>query len=105
MKEKIEFIAKGLVYGNTWGGGKCGYQSKELKANTREELLQQATKGIENGSLDSGMGYESIIGAALVITKITIVTIKGKNYKNKESEIALIGNLTEEEQDLLINYL
>lgn len=100
MKATENFESEGLVYGNLWGGGQGAYKAKKLKANTREELLEQALKGLD-GSLDGGMGFESLIGALLEIKKITTIVVKGKTFTNEEIENAFIGDLTEEQQEFL----
>jgi hypothetical protein len=97
----IKWTSKGIVYGNYWGGGRGSYTAEKLEANTKEELLALANKMLDNGSLDAGMGYESLIGALLNITKITTIEIDGKHFVNKEYEMEFIGTLTEEEEDFL----
>lgn len=102
MKEyKIKYESTGLVYGNYWGGGQGAYAARRLEANTKEELLKQAEEGLD-GSLDDGMGYKSLIGAMLNITKFTTVEIDGKEFVNKEHETEFIGDLTDEQIDFLI---
>jgi len=100
--ENIKWISEGIVFGNYWGGGRGSYAAIKLSANTKEELLEQANKGLDDGSLDAGMGYESLIGALLNITKITTIIIKGKSFVNEESELEFIGDLTEQQQDFLL---
>ena len=100
-KYKIRYESTGLVYGNYWGGGQGAYAARRLKAATKEELLKQAKEGLD-GSLDDGMGYESLIGTILHITKITTTDIDGKEFVNKEYETEFIGELTEEQIDFLI---
>lgn len=82
------------------GRGRGSYAARPLEANTKEELLEQANKGLD-GSLDAGMGYESLIGALLNIIKITTIEIDGKDFVNKEYETEFIGTLTEEEEKFL----
>lgn len=107
MKKEVkfvstEFVSTGLVYGRYWGGGEGAYAARKLSAETKEDLLKQANDGL-NGSLDDGMGYESLIGAILNITKITTIEIEGKSFENKEYETEFVGDLTEEQQDFLID--
>jgi hypothetical protein len=99
--ETIKYKSTGVVFGNYWRGGKGAYPAREIKADSREELLEQAKKGLD-GSLDSGMGYESLIGALIEICKITTIAIDGKHFTNKEYETEFIGDLTEEEEDFLL---
>lgn len=101
-KYKIKYESTGLVYGNFWGGGQGSYPARRLEAGTKEELLKQAKEGLD-GSLDGGMGYESLIGAMLNITKFTTTNIDGKEFVNKEHETEFVGELTEEQVDFLID--
>lgn len=98
---RIKYESTGLVYGNYWGGGQGAYKARSLSSDSKEELLKQAEEGL-NGSLDGGMGYESLIGAILNITKTTTINIDGKEFVNKEYETEFIGDLTEEQIDFLI---
>ena len=100
--ETVKFTSTGLVHGNYWGGGKGAYKAEKLSADTKEELIEMATKMLDDGSLDSGMGYESLIGALLNITKTTTIIHDGKPFTNEETEEEFIGDLTEEQQDFLI---
>ncbi len=100
MKTTERFESRGLVYGNLWGGSQGGYEAKRLQVKTREELLEQAIKGLD-GSLDGGMGFESLIGALLEIKKITTIVVNGKTFTNEEIEDVFIGDLTEEQQEFL----
>ena len=102
MNEKISYDSKGLVFGRLWGGAKGSYPARQLHAETLEDLVKQAIDGL-NGSLDSGMGYERLLGAVLFITKKTTITVSEKPFCNKESlEPVFIGELTDEEKDFLI---
>jgi len=103
--EKVKYTSTGLVFGNLWGGGKGAYEARKLSANTKEALLKEAEKGVEDNSLDAGMGYESLIGAILNVTKITTVYRKGKEFTNKETDVELVGDLSEKDQDFLIECL
>jgi hypothetical protein len=94
----ITYIATGIVWGNFWGGGKGGYSARVIKANTRKELLNKAKEMLADGSLDGGMGYESLIGALLNIKKTTRIIIKDKEFKNEQDSKSFIGNLTKKEK-------
>jgi len=100
-KEKIKYIAKGYVYGNCWGGGRGAYSSEVLEGNTREEIEAQIMEGIKTGSLDSGMGYESLIGAIMGITKNITIEVGGEEYTRTENEYNFYGDLTEEDIEFL----
>lgn len=92
---RTTFMARGWVLGNLWGGGTGGYMAKTLYGDTFEEIKKQAEEGIKDGSLDSGMGYESLIGAKLRVVKTEIAEINGKEFSHDTVLRPLyIGNLT-----------
>lgn len=105
MEKQITFSAKGVVLGNYWGGGQGAYESRQISANSEEEIIKLAEQGIKDGSLDSGMGYERLVGAALTITKTTRVEIDGQAFFNREHNDILVGELSEEESDFLLEVL
>ena len=100
--ETIQFKSKGIVLGNFWGGGKGAYPAIKLSADTKEEILNKANTALSDGSLDSGMGYVSLIGALLYVTKITTIDVNGKPFTNKETDMEFIGELSEDEENFLI---
>jgi hypothetical protein len=97
------YKSTGIVLGNYWGGGAGSYQARKFEADTKEELLKQANKALKDGSLDSGMGYESLIGALIEIEMIETVLIDGKEYSRSEFESTFIGNLTGDQEDFLLD--
>lgn len=99
----ITYKATGIVLGNYWGGGSGGYKAETLTANSLTELEQQILAGIKDGSLDSGMGYESLIGAVMDIETIDTREIDGKIFVAIEQETNCYGDLSEEQQDFLID--
>ena len=104
--ETIEtFSAIGNVYGHLWGGGSGAYKCKKLTANTKEELIDLANKMLNDGSLDGGMGFESLIGACLEITCETSINVDGKKFTQKEYDFDFIGKLTEEQEEFLTNLI
>ena len=105
METKVSFKAKGYVLGNYWGGGQGAYPTITINADTEDEVIQKANDSLDNGSLDSGMGYESLIGAILDITKITIIVVDGKEFVNKEFSMTTIGELNDVQYEYLENCL
>lgn len=101
MEKKIKYTATGYVLGNHWGGGKGSYPTITLKADTLEEIISKCNEGLTNGSLDSGMGFESLIGGVMDITTITTIQFEGKEFSNKDNELHFIGKLTNEEIEFL----
>ena len=108
MHVKFSFDSTGLVSGISWAGGRGSYPARQLHAETLEDLVKQAIDGL-NGSLDSGMGYESLIGAMLDITKTTTIIVNVKPFCNEENlEPGFIGELTDEVKEVLFeqaNYM
>jgi hypothetical protein len=78
MRKK--FNSSGLVYGNYWGGGKGSYPAKKFSSDFYEDLIAKNENALKDGSLDSGMGYESLIGALLNIETIEIIEFEGKEF-------------------------
>ena len=91
-----EWRAKGAVWGACWGGGECGYASEEVVANSYDELVKKIRDGIENGSLDSGMGFESLLGAAMLITETKQIKIDDEVYCCENAQIETFGEVPDE---------
>ncbi len=98
--ETTSFKTNGLVYGKFWGGGEGSYQARKIEGYSKEYIIEQAEKGLD-GSLDAGMGYESLLGAILDITKTTTVMIDGKSFENEETETVFVGKLTDKQKEFL----
>lgn len=98
----VIYESTGIVIGNCWGGGKCGFAAEPLTASTKESLLKKANTMLKDGSLDSGMGYESLTGAILRITRKEHRFIDGKDFVNEKDEVVEIGNVTTQERNTLI---
>lgn len=87
----------GYVWGKCWGGGECGYKSETVEGKTKAEVIAKAEQMLADGSLDSGMGYESLTGANLELLITTKIKIGGKWYFNHETEKVLLGSITDEQ--------
>jgi hypothetical protein len=96
------YIASGIVYGKTWGSGFGAYKAREIGAQSLKDLLIEARKDLKSGALDSGMGFEYLKGALLDIQEIETVKLNGKVFTNSEYTQEFIGDLTEAEQDFLL---
>ena len=101
MTTTEKFESRGLVLGNLFMGGEGAYKAKTLKANTKAELIKQATEMLNDGSLDGGMGFDGLIGAMLEIKTIETVEVNGKLFTHEEVEDEFIGDLSEAQQDFL----
>ena len=98
----ITYKATGIVLGNCWGSGVCSYAAHTLTATNRASLVQQIENGIKDGSLDSGMGFESLIGAAMMIDEIDSREIDGKAFVAHDYESEIFGDVTPEQEEMLI---
>jgi hypothetical protein len=103
MEKKVRYKAQGYVLGNYWGGGTGAYPTIKITGETKEEVLAKAGEKLKDGGLDSGMGYESLIGAVLDIKCRTTVEIDGKDFHNEETEMEFIGELNEDQSEFLLS--
>jgi hypothetical protein len=92
-----KYTAKGTVWGNLWGGGHGGYRSKEVTGTTLQEIKDKATAMLADGSLDGGMGYESLYGAILNVKVEDIKTIDNKDYIHTDWRIVRVGKVSRKE--------
>jgi len=105
MEKKVKWSAKGYCYGNYWGGGKGAYRARNFVSSSKEDLIDQINKAVADGSIDSGMGYESIIGAIMEIRRYTTIEIDGDEYNNNHTDIEMFGDLSESDQDFLMEVI
>jgi hypothetical protein len=100
-----QVIAKGMIYGNYWGGGSGSYPSITFEGDTLEEIKLKANKALDDGSIDSGMGFESIKGALLNVVETTTTELEGHSFSNDLEYEITIGELTDSEETYLSNTL
>ena len=98
-KKKVLYSLSGIVWGNCWGGGVVGYPSERIKGTNKQKLLKRAKKMLSDGSLDSGMGFESLTGATLTLATATTITVEDKDFVNEEYEDVFLGKITEKQED------
>lgn len=98
---KIAYKAKGLVYGRYWGGGEGSYRAERYHADDLKTLEEQINDGVKTGSIDSGMGYERVLGAIMEITTIRTIEKGGRSFVNEESELKFFGDLNEQQMEFL----
>lgn len=99
MKDTIRITAQGFVFGNCWGGGRCGYRSKVITGSSMKEVKAIAKEKLASGALDGGMGYESLYGAALVATVETVKIIDDKEFIHTEHVFFTVGRLSHKEKE------
>lgn len=91
--ETIYKIGKGIVLGNCWGGGRVFYPSdyvgKEFKSLI--DLKEFITKTFKSGALDSGMGFESLIGYLIDLETIRKIRKNNMVFSNVENDFIIYG--------------
>lgn len=90
------YSAEGIVWGRLWGGGKGGYAARKLYATSKSELYRKIENALDDGSLDSGMGYEHLLGAVMVIITKTTITVGGDLFTNESSYFEDFGDVPED---------
>jgi len=95
------YIARGYVLGKLWGDGIGAYPSRTLETESIDQLKVEAMKGIKEGWLDSGMGFECLLGARLVIETIESLKKGKKTFFNSSYKVAFFGDLTPKEKHFL----
>jgi hypothetical protein len=103
LEIKKSYRSEGFVLGNYWGGGQGAYPCTKFESDNLDDLIKQNELALKSGSLDSGMGYESLIGARLWIVTISKIMYEGQEYINTEYDDQFIGELTSDEQDFLLD--
>lgn len=97
----VTYKATGIVLGNLWSGGVGGYATTTITATNRASLVQQIENGIKDSSLDSGMGFGSLIGALMVINEIDSRKIDGKTFTAHDYEDVFFGDITPAQEEML----
>ena len=95
------FVAKGLVLGNLWGGGKGAYPTITISGESEEIVVAKAKIELKTGGLDSGMGFESLSGALLNIERIFMLDIDGLPFTSRKFTNKAIGDLDEMDVEFL----
>lgn len=103
MNKEISYHSHGKVLGNYWGGGSGSYTAREFTTDSLEEIMLLNTNALRDGSLDNGMGFESLIGAIIIVTTTTKIIIDNKDFYNTEEYTHIIGNLNDDELEFLEN--
>lgn len=100
------FNSTGFVFGKFWGEGKGSYEAEKLRGfSSEKDLLKEARRQLKSGSLDSGMGYQKLIGAILEIEEKSTTIINDREFTNSEFSYKFIGKLTKREKEFLMqNY-
>lgn len=98
---KKSYSSSGYVLGNYWGGGKGAYPARQFLADSEEELIKLNEDALKDGSLDSGMGYSSLIGAYLLIRETKSFMYNEEEFKSFNFYPITIGELSDKEIEFL----
>ena len=103
LKETKQFKATGIVLGNLWMGGTATLPIKPLEAYSREEIVNEAKAKLADGTLTGTGDFDGLIGVILNIETTTLIIYNGKKFTNVESEILTIGDLTDKQDEFLLD--
>lgn len=103
MDKAFNYSARGMVYGELWGGGYGAYPARKVIGSTLEGLKEVIVRELKSGGLDSGMGFKSLNGAYMIISG-------ERTYREGDRTITetldpvdeYFGTLTSDEQVFLI---
>ena len=103
----MEYFANGLVLGTLWDGSEGTYPLKWFPpSGSVDGLLKTIADCLESSSdtLTGARDFASETGALVRITCVSTIIVGGCPFYN-ETEIPeeFVGNLTEEQQNLLFN--
>lgn len=101
MKQKRKYRSTGIVYGKLWTNVEAAYPAKILQEHSKKKLLKNIKLKFKDGSLDSGMGYQYLIGAIITIETMTTIFIKEVDYYHSDYQTIFIGKLNQKQKDFL----
>lgn len=94
---KVSYQATGTLLGRLWGGGEGSYPTITITGDSLKDIKGQAKSMLASGVLDSGMGFDGLIGAIMQVTKTTTKSIKGKEYTRQDYNHFTVGHLTQKQ--------
>lgn len=103
-----EYIIKGICIGYPWGNNTLyGYESETYKGTDLNILMDKINHDIKNGSIDSGFGFEKVIGAILNKKTIWHLISDNKDFKHEDNEIieSFIEDIKESDKDFFMDFL
>jgi len=103
LKERKKFKAKGIVLGYLWMGGLGTMHIKPLEGDSREEIVNKAKAKLENNTLTGTGDFNDQIGVTLNIETTTHIEYNCKDFYATENEYLTIGDLTDKQDDFLVN--
>jgi hypothetical protein len=95
-------LATGYVYGKYWGGGESAYKALNLSFETREELVKHLSELKSFNELDSGLGYQEVIGGIYAVQEIKYVD---DWTMTRQLDEVTFGNLSDEQFDFVYDLI
>jgi hypothetical protein len=83
----IEYTATGHVIGTGWGWGNhelLAYKAPNYSAETLDGLFALMKEAVNEGSIDSGFGFENVHAAYMDIVKKELCEIDGRGWAHEE---------------------
>ena len=104
MKITKKYNAKGHVYGRTWMFNKGSYPMEQIiDLDSKEDVIEVAEQMLKDGTLDSGFGFESLLGAVLDIEEKSYLEYEGEIYTRSTYEFHTIGEIPDEVEENIVN--
>ena len=99
----IRYSARGKVRGECWSGGICYFNSIEITGvETKEGLIEKINERYRNGTIYNGNEFRRIVGVLIEIEEIDTIEYNGKDYSHSEYELYEIGDIPDDDYDMLI---
>lgn len=91
---KTKYYTEGYVIGDDWYDQRCTYPAERIAADTYDELVRKVNEEFEKGSLDSGFGFQRLVGFELEVYIISTVNINGLEFSRTDWSLTLSKNET-----------
>lgn len=78
------YQASGDCFGYSWGGGIGSHRARMFRADSMEALGAAIRAAIEDKSIDSGLRFERVFGAALTVEVEKCIVHDGVTYTRRE---------------------
>lgn len=90
--EVVSVYATGEVSGLTWTDSAGIYPARAVRGNNREEVIAEIERMFNDGSLDSGFGFQRLTGYSMTLaTTYQIITEHGPFTRTEYEEVSKHG--------------
>jgi len=98
VKEKVIYIAEGLVLGKDKDNEEKIFFSRRITAKDMKELDEEIKMGLKEGWLDKDFGFQELLGALMEIEKRECIKKGNKWYCNSTYKKKYYGNLSRKQK-------